>query len=76
VYRYRLVDESNGQDRGPFVSQRTAFEIGEEIARSLGEQYAIVNVVPAGPAESFHAYLVVRAMSSTPPPPASSPARG
>ena len=57
--RYRLIDEETGANLGPFVSQRTAFQVGEQLARIPAERYVLVNVVPAEN-ENFRAYLVVR----------------
>jgi hypothetical protein len=57
--RYRLIDEESGADLGPFVSQRIAFQVGEQLARIPAERYVLVNVVPAEN-ENFRAYLVVR----------------
>ena len=57
--RYRLIDEETGADLGPFVSQRTAFKVGEQLARIPDERYELVNVVAAAN-ENFRAYLVVR----------------
>lgn len=59
VHRCRLVDEE-GVERGPFVSLRHSFAVGEEIARGAGESYEIVNVIEADRHENFRAYLVVR----------------
>jgi hypothetical protein len=60
MYRYRLVDE-RGDELGPFVSPRLAFQAGEEIARSNRERYEILRVIEAEMHEPFRAYLVVRA---------------
>jgi hypothetical protein len=59
VYRYRLLDESDGTDLGPFVSMRLAFHPGETLARGAGERFELVNVVEPEN-ENFRAYLIVR----------------
>ena len=60
MYRYRLVDET-GVELGPSASPRLVFHVGEELARTTGERYVIVNVVEPE-YEGFRAYLVVRAV--------------
>lgn len=62
MYRYRLVDETNGADLGPFVSLRLAFDPGETIGRTTGERFELVNVV-APENEDVRAYLIVRRFS-------------
>lgn len=62
MYRYRLIDEIDGADLGPFVTSRLAFQPGELIDRGTGERFELVNVV-APENENFRAYLVVRRTS-------------
>ena len=59
MYRYRLIDELDGADLGPFVSSRLAFPPDESISRVTGERFVIVNVVEPEN-ENFRAYLIVR----------------
>ena len=65
MYRYRLVDEANGADLGPFVSLRMTFQPGETIGRAGGASLELVKVV-APENENFRAYLVVRRVSMEP----------
>ena len=58
MYRYRLLDQATGDDLGPFVSERLAFQPGETLSRASGEQFELVNVV-APESETFRAYLIV-----------------
>lgn len=58
MYRYRLVDEANGADLGPFVSLRLTFQPGEVLGRAEGENFRLVNVIEPEN-ENFRAYLVV-----------------
>jgi len=59
VYRYRLVDESDGADLGPLISARLTFAAGEEIVRRAGERFEIVNLVEPEN-DNFRAYVIVR----------------
>ena len=58
MYRYRLIDAETGAELGPLVSRRLAFEPGESLARTGGERFELLKVVPAEN-ENFRAYLVV-----------------
>jgi hypothetical protein len=60
VYRFRLIDEENGADLGPFVSSRLAFQLGETLARNPNDRFVLVRAVEAGPQDGFRAYLIVR----------------
>jgi len=58
VYRYRLIDAETGAELGPLVSPRLAFQPGELLARTGGERFELLRIVPAEN-ENFRAYLVV-----------------
>ena len=61
MHRYRLLDQATGDDLGPFVSDRLAFQPGEKLSRTSGEQFELVKVVePERERENFRAYLIVR----------------
>lgn len=59
VNRYRLIHADTGADLGPLVSDRDEFRVGEILERLGGEQFLLVNVLPAIN-ENFRGYLVVR----------------
>ena len=57
-YRYRLIDAS-GNDLGQLASRRAAWVVGERVIRSRGEEFEVVNFVPADEEAGFHGYIVV-----------------
>ena len=59
VYRYRLVDHTDGADIGPLISARLMFAAGETITRRAGERYEVLRQVKPEN-ENFRAYLIVR----------------
>ena len=59
MYRYRLLNEDNGEDIGPLISARLSFAAGETIARRAGERFEVLRLVEPEN-ENFRAYLIVR----------------
>jgi hypothetical protein len=62
MFRFRLINEEDSADLGPFATNERDWMPGERIERWAGENLEVVRMVEAEDGDDVDAYLVVAAV--------------